>query len=67
MPRLSKKMKHEMEFFIDSHTGRRKYNDICRKCQRQCKQSYQARIEECTRYIPKPRSKKVRKSEIKGD
>ena len=67
MPRLSKKLKHEMEFFIDSSTGRRKYNDTCRKCQRPCKQSYRSNIEECTRYIPKPRSNKVRESKIKGD
>lgn len=67
MPRLSKKTKQEMELFIDPVTGRRRYNDICRKCQRQCKQSYRSKIVECTRYIPKPRSKKVRKSKIKGD
>ena len=67
MPRLSKKIKQEMELFIDPVTGRRRYNDICRKCQRPCKQSYRSHIEECARYIPKPRSKKVRESKIKGD
>jgi hypothetical protein len=67
MPRLSKKTKQEMELFIDPATGRRRYNDICRKCQRQCKQSYRSKIVECTRYISKQHLKKVRKSEIKGD
>jgi hypothetical protein len=67
VPKLSKKVKHEMGFYIDPTTGRRRYHDLCRKCQKQCKQSYRSIIIECIRYIPKPRVKKVRKSEIKED
>ena len=53
MSRMSKKMKREWDFFIDHATGRRKYNDLCRRCTGSCKQSYQARVLLCGQYQSK--------------
>ena len=46
MPRMSQKMKAEMAFFIGDN-GRIKYNDLCRKCSHDCKQSFRAKIVVC--------------------
>ena len=48
MPRMSKKLKNELAFFL---------NDLCRKCQHTCKQSFRAVIVECPKYLSK-RAKK---------
>ena len=40
MPRMPKKRKLELSFFLNER-GRVTYNDLCRKCQRTCKQSFQ--------------------------
>ena len=53
MPRLSKKAKKEWAFFIHPITHRRTYNEICRSCTRDCKQSFRAKIIECRRYESK--------------
>lgn len=53
MPRLSKKAKQEWDFFISSKTGRRTYNDLCRKCRNSCKQSFRAIVVDCSRYSSK--------------
>lgn len=53
MPRLSKKAKQEWDFFISSKTGRRIYNDLCRKCRNSCKQSFRAIVVDCPRYSSK--------------
>lgn len=53
MPRLSKKAKQEWEFFLNAETGRRTYNDLCRKCQNDCKQSFRAIIVSCPKYHSK--------------
>ena len=53
MPRLSKIDKHIWSLYIDPATGRRKYNDLCRKCKNQCKQSHRTTIITCPRYISK--------------
>ena len=53
----SKKWKIEWDYFLDPATGRRKYNDICRKCKRDCKQSFRALLINCRNYVSK-RSKK---------
>ena len=53
MPRLSKSAKHDWAMFIDPATGRRKYNDLCRRCCKTCKQSPHAVIIVCPRYIRK--------------
>ncbi|XBX08659.1 hypothetical protein QMP26_11585 [Enterocloster clostridioformis] len=46
MPRMPKKMKKELAFFFNDRE-RRAYNDLCRKCQRTCKQSFRAVIVDC--------------------
>ena len=58
MARLSKKLKQEWYFFISPKTGRRTYNDLCRKCRNDCKQSFRAIVVGC----PLDRSKRRSKS-----
>ena len=48
----SKKWKLEWAFFLDAD-GRRKYNDVCRRCEHDCKQSFRAVIVRCPRYTSK--------------
>lgn len=50
MPRLSKKTKAEWSFFLHPQTGRRTYNEICRGCTHDCKQSFQALLLDCPKY-----------------
>ena len=59
MPRMSKKMKKELAFFLNDR-GRRAYNDLCRKCQRTCKQSFRAVIVDCPDYLSKRSKRKVK-------
>ena len=47
MPRLSKKAKREWDLFLDPGTGRRSYNELCRRCTRSCKQSFRAIVVAC--------------------
>ena len=35
MPRMPKYLKREWAFFLDER-GRKKYNELCRKCERSC-------------------------------
>ena len=37
MPCMPKYLKEEWAFFLDER-GRKKYNELCRKCERSCKQ-----------------------------
>ena len=53
MARLSKKLKQEWDFFISPNTGRRTYNDLCRKCRNNCKQSFRAIVVNCPLYCSK--------------
>ena len=53
MPRLSKKAKLEWNLYIDPTTGRRRYNELCRRCRCDCMQSYRARIVDCSHYKSK--------------
>lgn len=53
MPRLSKKAKTEWAFFLHPQTGRRTYNEICRSCTHECKQSFRALLLECPKYESK--------------
>ena len=48
----SQKWKLEWAFFLDAD-GRRKYNDVCRRCEHDCKQSFRAVIGRCPRYTSK--------------
>ena len=52
MPRMSKRNKREWELFINPRTGRKNYNDLCRKCLQQCKQSYRVIVVSCRRFAP---------------
>ena len=56
MPRMSKKLKKELAFFLNER-GRRSYNKLCRKCRNECRQSFRAVIIDCPRYRSK-RSKR---------
>ncbi len=53
----SKKWKVEWSFFLGTD-GRRKYNEVCRRCIHDCKQSLRTMILACPHYISK-RSEKV--------
>ncbi len=52
MPRMSKKRKHELSFYLNDR-GRVTYNELCRKCQHGCKQSFRAVVIDCPRYLSK--------------
>lgn len=52
MPRMSKKRKLEWSFFLN-HRNRITYNDLCRGCTRECKQSFRAVVLLCPRYYSK--------------
>ena len=58
MPRMSKRDKEEWDYFLNDR-GRITYNELCRKCDRDCKQSFRAVIIQCLEYNSK-RSKKKR-------
>ena len=57
MPRMSKKRKHELSFYLNDR-GRVTYNELCRKCQHGCKQSFRAVVIDCPRYLSKRAKKK---------
>ena len=52
MPRMPKKLKKELAFFLNDRE-RRSYNELCRKCQHECKQGFRAVIIDCPRYLSK--------------
>ncbi len=66
MPRLSKKQKQEWDFFINPNTGRRTYNNLCRKRKNKRKQSYKATVIFCPKYKTK-RGVKIIKNRRKYD
>ena len=45
----SKKWRLEWSLFL-SEKGRRKYNKVCKRCARDCKQSFRAVLVECPHY-----------------
>ena len=53
IPRLSKKAKQEWSLFLEPGTGRRSYNELCRRCTRSCKQSFRAIVVACPHYESK--------------
>lgn len=59
MPRMPKKRKLELSFFLNER-GRVTYNDLCRKCQRTCKQGFRAVIVDCPYYLSKRSKRKVK-------
>jgi len=52
MPRLSKKEKNDMQFFINPDTGKRQYNLTCQHCVFPCKQSWRAVLVHCPKFTP---------------
>nr|WP_264291402.1 hypothetical protein [[Ruminococcus] lactaris] len=43
-------------FFLDER-GRKKYNELCRKCERSCKQSFCDTVIHCPHYLSKRRTR----------
>ena len=56
MPRMPKYLKREWAFFLDER-GRKKYTELCRKCERSCKQSFRATVIQCPHYLSKRRTR----------
>ena len=63
MPRMSKKRKKELAFFLNDR-GRRSYNGLCRKCQHECKQSFRAVMIDCPRYLSKRANRRTPPNEL---
>ena len=63
MPRMSKKLKKELAFFLNDR-GRRSHNGLCRKCQHECKQSFRAVIIDCPRYQSKRAKRRTPPNEL---
>ena len=61
MPRMPKKRKLELSFFLNDQE-RRAYNDLCRKCQRACKQSFRAVILDCPIIFPNGPKRKAKEA-----
>lgn len=61
MPRMAKKRKQELNFFLND-LGRINHNFLCRRCVRSCKQSFRAVVVECNRYLSK-RAVEVKQNE----
>ena len=60
MARMSNKRRLEWSFFLNDRS-RITYNELCRKCQHECKQSFRAVVVDCPKYLSK-RSKKKDKT-----
>ena len=65
MPRMPAHLKNEWAFFLDER-GRKKYNELCRNCERVCKQSFRSIIVKCPKYISKRRMERYEKSNEQG-
>lgn len=52
MPRMSKKRKQELSFFLNDR-GRVSYSALCRRCAHPCKQSFRALVIDCPHYLSK--------------
>ncbi|EOS42451.1 hypothetical protein V1226_02250 [Lachnospiraceae bacterium JLR.KK009] len=63
MPRMSKKLKKELAFFLNDR-GRRSYNGLCRKCQHGCRQSFRAVIIDCPHYLSKRAKRRTPSNEL---
>ena len=57
MPRMSKKQKQKCALFL-SDWNRITYNELCRKCRNDCKQSFCCIVMLCPKYLSKRRTKK---------
>ncbi len=61
MPRMSKR--GSMSFLYLNDRGRVTYNELCRKCQHGCRQSFRAVVVDCPRYLSKRAKKKEEHTE----
>ena len=59
MARMSNKRRLEWSFFLNDRS-RITYNELCRKCQHKCKQSFRAVVVDCPKYLSKRSKKKGR-------
>ena len=59
MARMSNKRRLEWSFFLNDRS-RITYNELCRKCQHECKQSFRAVVVDCPEYLSKRSRKKDR-------
>lgn len=57
MPRMSKKRKKEWAYFLNER-NRITYNMQCRKCQKDCKQSFRAVLIFCPKFLSKRKDAK---------
>ena len=57
MPRMSKKRKQDWALFLNER-NRITYNELCRKCSNDCKQSFRCIVVLCPKYLSKRRTKK---------
>ena len=64
MPRMSKKRQLEWSFFLNDR-NRITYNDLCRDCTQDCKQSFRVLVILCPRYYSK-RWKKPKEERADG-
>ena len=55
MPRMSKKRKHEMMFFLNDR-NRITFNELCLKCIKDCKQSFRVFVIQCPLFVRKEKS-----------
>ena len=62
MPRMSKKRKYELSFYLNDR-GRVTYNELSPKCQHGCKQSFRAVVIDCPHYLSKRAKKKEEHTE----
>jgi len=56
MPRMPNYLKREWSLFLDER-DRKKYNELCRKCERSCKQNFRATVIHCPHYLSKRRTR----------
>ena len=63
MPRMSKKRKKELAFFLNDR-GRRSCNGLFRKGQHECKQSFRAVTIDCPRYQSKRAKRRTPPNEL---
>lgn len=50
MARLSKKLKEQWQFFLNKF-NRMTFNENCKQCENDCKQSFRALIIQCPKFI----------------
>lgn len=62
---MSKKRRLEWSFFLNDR-NRVTYNELCRRCRHDCKQSFRAVVIECPKYLSKRSHKEAEKKREKG-